>query len=84
MPIRGRRKAVGRAENGRKPCFFKKHKKGVDSYATLGFMIISEVRCMRITIGEMAKLCGVSVRTLHHYDERGLLSPAEVSADRMG
>lgn len=36
---------------------------------------------MRITIGEMAKLCGVSVRTLHHYDERGLLPPAEVSAD---
>lgn len=36
---------------------------------------------MRITIGEMAKLCSVSVRTLHHYDERGLLEPAEVSAD---
>ena len=29
-------------------------------------------------INEFAKLAGVSVRTLHYYDEIGLLKPAEV------
>ncbi len=28
------------------------------------------------TVGEVAKLSGVSVRTLHHYDELALLTPA--------
>src|SRR5947209_6467723 len=28
------------------------------------------------TVSEVAKLSGVSVRTLHHYDEIGLLKPA--------
>lgn len=32
------------------------------------------------TIGEVAGLAGVSVRTLHHYDQTGLLSPAGRSA----
>jgi DNA-binding transcriptional MerR regulator len=27
-------------------------------------------------VGEVARLFGVSVRTLHHYDERGLLVPS--------
>ena len=36
---------------------------------------------MRITIGEMAKLCGVSIRTLHHYDREGLLPPGEVDPE---
>jgi len=36
---------------------------------------------MRLTVGETAKLCGVSVRTLHHYDREGLLSPSEVDPD---
>jgi MerR family transcriptional regulator, thiopeptide resistance regulator len=31
------------------------------------------------TIGEVAELAGVSVRTLHHYDELGLLRPGERS-----
>lgn len=31
------------------------------------------------TVGEVAKLAGVSVRTLHHYDEIGLLTPSERS-----
>lgn len=35
---------------------------------------------MRLSISEMAKLCGVSVRTLHHYDHIGLLHP-ETAAD---
>ncbi len=33
---------------------------------------------MKVQIKEFAKLCGVSVRTLHYYDEIGLLSPGEV------
>ena len=35
---------------------------------------------MRLSIGEMAKLTGVSVRTLHYYDQIGLLCP-ETAAD---
>jgi MerR family transcriptional regulator, thiopeptide resistance regulator len=33
------------------------------------------------TVSEVAKLSGVSVRTLHHYDEIGLLKPARVGAN---
>lgn len=33
----------------------------------------------RYSVKALAKLAGVSVRTLHHYDEIGLLSPAERS-----
>ena len=33
---------------------------------------------MKMHINEFAKLAGVSVRTLHYYDEIGLLKPAEV------
>ncbi len=36
---------------------------------------------MRKSISEMAKLSGVSVRTLHYYDEIGLLAPSEIVAD---
>jgi DNA-binding transcriptional MerR regulator len=32
------------------------------------------------TVGVVAELAGVSVRTLHHYDEIGLLEPNERSA----
>ena len=31
------------------------------------------------TVNELAKLVGVSVRTLHHYDAIGLLKPAKVT-----
>jgi DNA-binding transcriptional MerR regulator len=34
---------------------------------------------MGMTVGEVAALASVSVRTLHHYDEIGLLSPSERS-----
>jgi DNA-binding transcriptional MerR regulator len=34
---------------------------------------------MKLTVSETSKLMGVSVRTLHYYDEIGLLKPAEVS-----
>ena len=33
----------------------------------------------KYTTGEMAKLCGVSVRTVQYYDTRGILVPAELS-----
>jgi DNA-binding transcriptional MerR regulator len=36
-----------------------------------------EVRVMSRTVGEVARLAGVSVRALHHYDELGLLEPSE-------
>lgn len=32
------------------------------------------------TVGQVAKVAGISVRTLHHYDEIGLLEPSERSA----
>ena len=31
------------------------------------------------TVGEVAEIAGVTVRTLHHYDELGLLRPSERS-----
>jgi DNA-binding transcriptional MerR regulator len=34
---------------------------------------------MGLTVGEVAALASVSVRTLHHYDDIGLLSPSERS-----
>lgn len=36
---------------------------------------------MKFTISETAKLTGVSVRTLHYYDEIGLFTPSEVISD---
>ena len=32
------------------------------------------------TVGEVSELAGVTVRTLHHYDEIGLLRPSGRSA----
>lgn len=34
----------------------------------------------QLTVGEVAELTGVTVRTLHHYDRLGLVSPARTSA----
>ncbi len=33
----------------------------------------------KYTTGELAKLCGVSVRTVQYYDNRGILTPTELS-----
>ena len=33
----------------------------------------------KYTTGEIAKLCGISVRTVQYYDDRGLLTPSELS-----
>jgi len=35
----------------------------------------------RYTVKQVARMAGVSVRTLHHYDDLGLLKPAEVGAN---
>ncbi|MEV0387965.1 MerR family transcriptional regulator [Nonomuraea sp. NPDC050643] len=32
---------------------------------------------MSLSVGQVAKLAGITVRTLHHYDEIGLLTPSE-------
>ena len=32
---------------------------------------------MSWTVGELARLAGVTVRTLHHYDRIGLVRPSE-------
>lgn len=36
---------------------------------------------MEYTINKLAKLAGVSTRTLRYYDELGLLSPARISSN---
>nr|WP_255291695.1 MerR family DNA-binding transcriptional regulator [Bacillus pseudomycoides] len=33
-------------------------------------------------VGELAKQTGLTVRTLHHYDQIGLFSPSEVTDSR--
>ena len=33
----------------------------------------------KYTTGEMAKLCGVSVRTVQYYDTRNILTPSELT-----
>ena len=35
-----------------------------------------------LTVKQVAKLSGVSVRALHHYDEIGLLKPASIGRNR--
>ena len=42
----------------------------------LVYAIFCEVKTMKMQVKEFAELTGVSVRTLHYYDEIGLLSPA--------
>jgi DNA-binding transcriptional MerR regulator/DNA-directed RNA polymerase subunit RPC12/RpoP len=43
-------------------------------------MIVKEVSSTsRYTTGEMAKRCGISVRTVQFYDAKGLLKPSEIS-----
>ncbi len=33
----------------------------------------------KYTTGELAKLCGITVRTVQYYDTRGILIPSELS-----
>ena len=41
---------------------------------------MSDLKTGGYTVGRVAELSGVTIRTLHHYDEVGLLSPGERSA----
>ena len=36
-----------------------------------------------LTVGEVSRLTGVSVRTLHHYDAIGLLKPCLLYTSRL-
>lgn len=45
-------------------------------HTLLCFLSISENTLMTYTVNKLAKLSGISVRTLHFYDEIGLLKPA--------
>ena len=40
----------------------------------------TEYTSTQYTTGELAKRCGVSVRTIQYYDNRGVLVPSEVSS----
>lgn len=42
-------------------------------------MLAEVTRMDGLTVGQVARLAGVSVRTLHHYDELGLLCPSQRS-----
>ena len=43
-------------------------------------MAVKEVNVMsKFTTGEIAKLCGVTVRTVQYYDTRGILVPSELT-----
>ena len=42
-------------------------------------MVYNHIRGEKMHISELAKLTGVSIRTLHYYDEIGLLKPAFVN-----
>ena len=55
------------------------YNKTIDFDVALYFILFfREVIFVKMHIKEFAKLCGVSVRTLHYYDEIGLLRPAFV------
>ena len=41
---------------------------------------MSNLKTAGYTVGKVADLSGVTIRTLHHYDEIGLLSPGGRSA----
>jgi hypothetical protein len=57
---------------------------GYDRAAKIPLTLTLGESCMlgvMFSIGEFARLGGVSVRTLRHYDEIGLLRPATVDPD---
>jgi len=42
--------------------------------------VTQEIRVEELTVGEVAQRFGITVRTLHHYDDIGLLTPSRRSA----
>jgi len=45
----------------------------------LALLTIQRLNVFMLKVGELAKGAGMTLRTLHHYDEIGLLSPGERS-----
>ena len=43
-------------------------------------LTVSYLGAVSYSVGQLAALAGVTIRTLHHYDEVGLLSPSGRSA----
>ena len=54
-------------------------KLSLDSHLTLWFILFPVGVMGMKTVKDISKLTVVSVRTLHHYDEIGLLKPAKVT-----
>lgn len=58
--------------------------KALDSYLRGGSIFANDLvtqqimETINLQIGEFSKLCGVTVKTLHHYEKLGLIAPAEV------
>jgi predicted transcriptional regulator len=52
----------------------------LDPDATAGAIVSGGGETVGYSVGELARLAGVSVRTLHHYDHIGLLVPSERTA----
>src|SRR5918995_4344338 len=52
----------------------------LDPHVTVGSTVPAMDEPSTLTVGRVARLAGVTVRTLHHYDEIGLLSPGNRSA----
>src|SRR3954469_3591177 len=42
--------------------------------------VTQEIQVEELTVGEVAQRFGITVRTLHHYDDIGLLTPSRRSA----
>ncbi len=51
----------------------------VDPYVTLYFIVLIRGGELEVKVKEVADLAGISVRTLHYYDEIGLLTPSEIN-----
>jgi MerR family transcriptional regulator, thiopeptide resistance regulator len=53
----------------------------LDPHVTSGRSLWSSFTLMAYTVKQLSELAGVSVRTLHHYDEIGLLIPSTIGAN---
>ena len=58
---------------------FCQDKIAIDSHVTLYFILCKEKELLTMRIKEAADLVGISVRTLHYYDEIDLLRPSQTS-----
>lgn len=54
----------------------RKESSPLDPHVTSGFILLTMSKEKRYTVSQVARLAHVTVRTLHHYDELGLLVPA--------